>query len=103
MATDILGEKLRALGQVTRSCHLSREHAALAITKTRRGHAEKGDAVTTDLWEELREELADVAGYAGLFRWRGQWSWRLWACVALAGLQWRVLGKRNATGGEVRT
>ena len=85
--------KLAALGQVAGACGLSREHLSLAQEKTRRGHREHGDAAVVDLDRELRGELADVAGYAGLYRWRGVWSWRLWAVVVLAGLQWRLLGR----------
>ena len=92
MATDAtLTAKLQALGQVARACGLSRGHLELAKTKTRRGHLEHNDAATADLVAELQGELADISGYAALFRWRGQWSWRLWAVVALAGVQWRLL------------
>jgi hypothetical protein len=91
-ATDpTLAAKLQALGQVARACGLSRGHLGLAGEKTRRGHHEHGDAETVDLAAELRAELADVAGYGALLLWRGQWSWRLWAVVALAGVQWRLL------------
>ena len=92
MATDVtLTAKLEALGQVARSCGLSRGHLWLAGEKTRRGHLEHNDADTVDLVAELRAELADVAGYGALCWWRGLWSWRLWAVVALAGVQWRLL------------
>lgn len=88
----ILAAKLEALGQVARSCGLSRGHLWLAGEKTRRGHLEHhNDAATVDLAAELRAELADVAGYGGLCWWRGMWSWRLWAVVVLAGVQWRLL------------
>ena len=90
-ADAALAAKVAALGQVARACALSREHLELATTKTRRGHCEHGDGATANLFAELRGELADVAGYGGLFRWRGLWSWRLWAVVFLAGLQWRLL------------
>ena len=91
MTTPVLDAKLAALKQVARACGLSRGHLWLAGEKTRRGHHEHGDAETVDLAAELRAELADVAGYGALFRWRGLWSWRLWAVVALAGVQWRLL------------
>jgi hypothetical protein len=91
-ATDAtLAAKLQALEQVARACGLSRDHQDLATAKTRRGHQEHNDAATVDLVAELRAELADVAGYGALCLWRGQWSWRLWAVVALAGVQWRLL------------
>ncbi len=100
MATDAtltLTAKLQALGQVARACGLSRDHLELARTKTRRGHLEHhNDAAKADLAAELRGELADIAGYSALCWWRGQWSWRLWAVVALAGLQWRLLRCRPA-------
>ena len=97
MATDAtLTAKLHALGQVARACGLSRDHLELAKTKTRRGHLEHNDAATADLVAELQGEVADVAGYGGLCWWRGLWSWRLWAVVALAGLQWRLLRCRPA-------
>ena len=92
MSTDAtLTAKIAALGQVARACALSREHADLAQEKTRRGHQEHDDGATADLFGELRGELADVAGYGALCRWRGLWSWRLWCVVFLAGLQWRLL------------
>jgi hypothetical protein len=97
MATDAtLTAKLQALGQVARACGLSRGHLELAKTKTRRGHLEHNDAATADLVAELQGELADISGYAALFRWRGQWSWRLWAVVVLSALQWRLLRCRPA-------
>ena len=86
-----LTAKLEALSQVARACGLSRGHLELAGEKTRRGHHEHNDAATVDLAAELRGELADVAGYGALCWWRGLWTWRLWAVVALAGLQWRLL------------
>jgi hypothetical protein len=67
-----LTAKLRALGQVARACRLSREHLALAQEKTRCGHLEHGDGATADLWGELRAEVADLASYGALFRWRGE-------------------------------
>ena len=39
-----------------------------------------------DLFAELRGELADVAGYGGLFRWRGLWTWRVVFVAALLGI-----------------
>ena len=87
----ILTAKLEALEGVARACGLSRGHLWLAGEKTRRGHLEHNDAATVDLVQELRGELADVAGYGALCWWRGLWSWRLWAVVALAGVQWRLL------------
>ncbi len=87
----VLDAKLAALNDVARACGLSREHLGLATAKTRRGHHEHDDAATVDLAAELRGELADVAGYGALCWWRGLWTWRLWAVVALAGLQWRLL------------
>ncbi len=102
MDTDqTLAAKLEALEQVARACGLSPAHIALAQDKTRRGHREHGDAVTVDLWTALREELADVAGYGALFRWRGLWTWRLWAVVVLARVQWWLLSRgphRHAPG-----
>ncbi len=86
-----LAAKLEALEGVAHACGLSREHLGLAGEKTRRGHLEHNDAATVDLAAELRGELADVAGYGALCWWRGLWTWRLWAVVALAGLQWRLL------------
>lgn len=99
-ATDpTLAAKLEALEGVARRCGLSRGHLGLAGEKTRRGHHEHNDAATVDLAAELRAELADVAGYGALCLWRGQWSWRLWAVVALAGVQWRLL---PYDGGDAR-
>jgi hypothetical protein len=92
VSTDgILTAKIAALGQVALACALPRGHLELAAAKTGRGHDEHGDGATVDLFAELRGELADVAGYGGLFRWRGLWTWRLWCVVFLAGLQWRLL------------
>ena len=91
MNPPVLDAKLAALEHVARACKLTPAHLDLATAKTRRGHHEHDDAATVDLAAELRAELADVAGYAALFRWRGQWSWRLWTVVALAGVQWRLL------------
>ncbi len=91
-ATDAtLAAKLQALEHVARACRLTPAHLGLATVKTRRGHHEHDDAATVDLTAELQAELADVAGYGALCLWRGQWSWRLWAVVALAGVQWRLL------------
>jgi hypothetical protein len=87
----VLDAKLAALEHVARACKLTPAHLELAGEKTRRGHLEHNDAATVDLAAELRGELADVAGYGALCWWRGLWSWRLWAVVALAGLQWRLL------------
>jgi len=86
-----LTAKIAALGQVARACALSRAHLELAATKTRRGHWEHGDGATLDLFAELRGELADVAGYGALCRWRGLWGLRVWCVVFLAGVQWRLL------------
>ena len=92
MTTPVLDAKLAALEHVARACGLSRGHLWLAGEKTRRGHLEHhNDGAAIDLVAELRAELADVAGYGALFRWRGLWTWRLWAVVALAGVQWRLL------------
>ena len=94
-----LTAKLEALSQVARACGLSRGHLWLAGEKTRRGHHEHNDAATVDLTAELEAELADVAGYGALCLWRGQWSWRLWAVVVLAGVQWRLLHRPTPGGG----
>jgi len=97
--TPVLDAKLAALKHVARACKLTPAHLDLATTKTRRGHHEHDDAETVDLAAELRAELADVAGYGALLLWRGQWSWRLWAVVALAGVQWRLLHRPTPGGG----
>jgi hypothetical protein len=91
-----LYEKRAHLEAVARSCRLPLFHWQEAVEKTDRGHREHHDADTIDLLAELRGELADIAGYGALCKWRGQWSWRLWIVVVLAGLQWRILGKLPA-------
>ena len=97
MAT--LDEKIGAVRKVTRRCFLCGAHLALALEKTRRGHEDRGeDLAGLDLWTELRQELADVAGYGGLFMLRGLWTWRLWAAVFLVGLAWRTLGRGSVFG-----
>lgn len=99
MTPPVLDAKLAALNDVARACKLTPAHLDLATTKTRRGHHEHNDADTVDLAAELRGELADVAGYGALCLWRGQWSWRLWTVVALAGVQWRLLHRPTPGGG----
>ena len=99
MTTPVLDAKLAALEHVARACRLTPAHLGLATAKTRRGHHEHDDAATVDLTAELEAELADVAGYGALCLWRGQWSWRLWTVVALAGVQWRLLHRPTPGGG----
>ena len=93
-----LAAKLQALGEIAWACGLSRAHLALAEEKTRRGHIEHDDGATVDLWHELREEIADIAGYGAWCKWRGLWGWRLRAVVFLAGLQWRLLATCRTRG-----
>ena len=93
VGTVTLPEKLEALRRIGATCFLPAGHLAAAEAKTRRGHREHHDADTVDLHDELRQELADLAGYGALMRLRGLWTWRLWVIVCLAGLQWRLLGR----------
>jgi len=52
-----------------------------------------GDVDDLDVAGELRQELADVAGYGALALLTDRWTWRTWAAVVLAGMAWRVLGR----------
>ena len=96
-----LTAKLLTLRRIAATCHLPAGHLAIAEAKTRRGHREHHDADTVDLHDELRGELADVAGYGALMRLRGLWGWRLWVIVLLAGLQWRLLGGSRRPSAQV--
>jgi len=56
-----------------------------------------GDVDDLDVAGELRQELADVAGYGALALLTDRWTWRTWAAVVLAGMAWRVLGREQVT------
>lgn len=89
-----LTDKLRAVCRVAEACGIPRAHRLAAYEKTCRGDRDHGDDVAElDIAGELRGELADVAGYAGLALLTGRWTWRTWAAVTLAGIAWRVLGR----------
>jgi len=89
-----LTEKLRAVCRVAECCGIAREHRLAAYEKTRKGHEEHGDDLDgLDVAGELRQELADVAGYGALALLTDRWTWRTWAAVVLAGMAWRVLGR----------
>ena len=98
MTEYTLADKLIAVRQVSESCHIPTTQRVLAGIKTNHGHCQHNDAATLDVAAELRGELADIVGYAGLAALRGEWSWRLWLVAVLAGLQWRLLGSGDDNG-----
>lgn len=92
-ATDAtLHDKLAVLERITKTAGWREIDRACAEVKFTRGYADHGDDITTvQCVGEAFDEALDLSGYAAISLLQGNWSWRWWLVVFLAGLQGRLL------------
>ena len=89
-----LEDKLAAAETVTRRClwHPTARHDAAG--RMRMGQEQYGEEYAGRPPEvESYDESLDIGNYGAFARLRGEWCWRWWLVVFLAGLQGRLLAK----------